>query len=293
MIVIATDAPLAHRELERVAERAFAGIARTGSWMSHGSGDYAIAFSTHRGAVELADGELLTRLFVAAAEAVEEAVLNSSVQGNDRRGLPWPPRRSSAGARRAGDSSAAQSLRKGRRRVAGGSVLVGECGARLLDIPPDPGSQIVQVLTVHSHCWHGIQDPHHDVSVSELHRPLAYGRPCSMHGHRKDRQRPSRSLTGRLHFGKEASRCVRERVPSGKIMIDAPRRSHLRSPLYEAPRLPASLLSTPTSPAIRIIWPRNGTRKMDDLDSHFMSHGSHPIRMMSARDSWLATATKG
>ena len=77
MIVIATDAPLAHRELERVAERAFTGIARTGSWMSHGSGDYAIAFSTHRGPVNPPDGVLLTRLFVAAAEAVEEAVLNS------------------------------------------------------------------------------------------------------------------------------------------------------------------------------------------------------------------------
>ena len=77
MIVIATDAPLGHRELERVAERAFAGIARTGSYMSHGSGDYAIAFSTHRGALEPADGGLLTRLFVATAEAVEEAVLNS------------------------------------------------------------------------------------------------------------------------------------------------------------------------------------------------------------------------
>jgi D-aminopeptidase len=77
MIVIATDAPLSHRELTRVAERAFAGIARTGSWMSHGSGDYAIAFSTHRRAVEPPDGGLLTRLFVATAEAVEEAVLNS------------------------------------------------------------------------------------------------------------------------------------------------------------------------------------------------------------------------
>ena len=77
MIVIATDAPLGHRELERVAERAFAGIARTGSYMSHGSGDYAIGFSTHRGALEPADGGLLTRLFVATAEAVEEAVLNS------------------------------------------------------------------------------------------------------------------------------------------------------------------------------------------------------------------------
>ena len=77
MIVIATDAPLAHRELERVAERAFTGIARTGSYMSHGSGDYAIAFSTHRGPVDPPDGGLLTRLFVATAEAVEEAVLNS------------------------------------------------------------------------------------------------------------------------------------------------------------------------------------------------------------------------
>jgi len=77
MIVIATDAPLAHRELSRVAERAFAGIARTGSWMSHGSGDYAIAFSVHRGAVDAPDGDLMTRLFVATAEAVEEAVLNS------------------------------------------------------------------------------------------------------------------------------------------------------------------------------------------------------------------------
>jgi len=77
MIVIATDAPLAHRELSRVAERAFAGIARTGSWMSNGSGDYAIAFTTWRGPVEMMDGDLLTPLFVATAEAVEEAVINS------------------------------------------------------------------------------------------------------------------------------------------------------------------------------------------------------------------------
>jgi D-aminopeptidase len=77
MVVIATDAPLGHRELSRVAERAFAGIARTGSWMSHGSGDYAIAFTTHHGPVDTLEGSLLTSLFVATAEAVEEAVLNS------------------------------------------------------------------------------------------------------------------------------------------------------------------------------------------------------------------------
>ena len=77
MIVIATDAPLAHRELQRVAERAFAGIARTGSYMSNGSGDYAIAFSTYRGALLRPDERLLTGLFIATAEATEEAVLNS------------------------------------------------------------------------------------------------------------------------------------------------------------------------------------------------------------------------
>jgi D-aminopeptidase len=77
MVVLATDAPLAHRELYRLGERAFTGIARTGSWMSHGSGDYAIVFSTHRGPVGAADGGLLSRLFVAAAESVEEAVVNS------------------------------------------------------------------------------------------------------------------------------------------------------------------------------------------------------------------------
>ena len=77
MVVLATDDPLAHRELYRLGERAFTGIARTGSWMSHGSGDYAIVFSTHRGPVAPADGTLLSRLFVAAAESVEEAVVNS------------------------------------------------------------------------------------------------------------------------------------------------------------------------------------------------------------------------
>ena len=46
MIVIATDAPLLARELERLATRAFAGMARTGASFSNGSGDYAIAFST-------------------------------------------------------------------------------------------------------------------------------------------------------------------------------------------------------------------------------------------------------
>ena len=47
MIVVATDAPLDARNLERLAARAIFALARTGSTYSNGSGDFAIAFSTH------------------------------------------------------------------------------------------------------------------------------------------------------------------------------------------------------------------------------------------------------
>lgn len=89
VIVIATDAPLSDRNLRRLAERSFAGIARTGSGFSNGSGDYALAFSTHAGVrrtpdrrggeTSLADlpNDRTTPLFQAVAEATEEAVLNS------------------------------------------------------------------------------------------------------------------------------------------------------------------------------------------------------------------------
>lgn len=89
MVVIATDAPLSDRNLTRLAARAMAGLARTGAAFSDGSGDYAIAFSMHPGVrrtVErrahqaiIADwpNDRMSPLFVAAAEAVEEAVLNA------------------------------------------------------------------------------------------------------------------------------------------------------------------------------------------------------------------------
>jgi D-aminopeptidase len=92
MVVIATDAPLSDRNLQRLALRAMAGLARTGAAFSDGSGDYAIAFSTHagvrRGAAYRAGeaslpewpNDRMSPLFVAAAEAVEEAVLNSMLQ---------------------------------------------------------------------------------------------------------------------------------------------------------------------------------------------------------------------
>jgi D-aminopeptidase len=89
IIVLATDAPLSDRNLERLARRAFLGIARTGSPMTNGSGDYAIAFSTNpdvrrtpeRRAKPSAIGDLpndsMSPLFEAAVEATEEAVINS------------------------------------------------------------------------------------------------------------------------------------------------------------------------------------------------------------------------
>jgi D-aminopeptidase len=78
MIVVATDAPLRHLGLTRLARRTFLGIGRTGSWMSNGSGDYAIAFSTRRDSTPpVEDGRDLSALFEAVVEATEEAALNS------------------------------------------------------------------------------------------------------------------------------------------------------------------------------------------------------------------------
>ncbi|MEJ2548207.1 MAG: P1 family peptidase [Gemmatimonadota bacterium] len=77
MIVIATDAPLDHRGLERLGARAFGGLARTGAALSHGSGDYAIAFTTDRAGPSPPEGRVMTALFAAVQAATEEAILNS------------------------------------------------------------------------------------------------------------------------------------------------------------------------------------------------------------------------
>ena len=89
MIVLATDAPLSPRNLERMAKRAVLGLARTGSFMHNGSGDFIIAFSTansvpYEAAGVIREDALLANdgvspLFLATVEAVEEAVLNSLV----------------------------------------------------------------------------------------------------------------------------------------------------------------------------------------------------------------------
>ncbi|HEU0105047.1 MAG TPA: P1 family peptidase [Vicinamibacteria bacterium] len=77
MIVVATDAPLSPRDLERLAARAIFGLARTGSSYDNGSGDYAIAFSTPARGRALLPSEAASPLFQAALEATEEAVYNS------------------------------------------------------------------------------------------------------------------------------------------------------------------------------------------------------------------------
>jgi D-aminopeptidase len=88
MIVVATDAALDARDLERLAARALFGLARTGSSYTNGSGDFSIAFSTAESARtshgetaararSLLPPEALSPLFQAALEATEEAVYNS------------------------------------------------------------------------------------------------------------------------------------------------------------------------------------------------------------------------
>jgi D-aminopeptidase len=87
MIVIATDAPVLARNLERMGGRAVMGLARTGSSASNGSGDYVIAFSTSPRVRRSPDATLSTNdelgneamsaLFQAVTEATEEALYNA------------------------------------------------------------------------------------------------------------------------------------------------------------------------------------------------------------------------
>jgi D-aminopeptidase len=121
IIVLATDAPLDHRQLERLGRRALAGLARTGSSMSNGSGDYVIAFAERRSGgqavgrsgalptdrppdrptasatarppdrlsdtVEVVTNDAMSPLFEAAIEATEEAIYNSLLKAETVRGF--------------------------------------------------------------------------------------------------------------------------------------------------------------------------------------------------------------
>lgn len=97
MMVVATDAPVDHRNLSRLAARAMMGLARTGSSGSNGSGDYVIAFSSAPGVRIRADSamyspkalvgnESMSPLFEAVIEATEEAIYNSMFRAHDVNG---------------------------------------------------------------------------------------------------------------------------------------------------------------------------------------------------------------
>ncbi len=95
MIIIATDAPLSERNLERLAKRSFLALGRVGSFMSNGSGDYAIAFTTHPGCriphhaenpvfhSPQLENNHISPLFLAVVEATEEAIYNSLFMAED------------------------------------------------------------------------------------------------------------------------------------------------------------------------------------------------------------------
>ncbi len=97
MIVVATDAPLSPRNLQRLARRAIMGLARTGSFAGNGSGDYVIAFSTstevrrsaedsEHASIEVANNRM-SALFEAVVEATEEAIYNSILRATTVSGM--------------------------------------------------------------------------------------------------------------------------------------------------------------------------------------------------------------
>jgi D-aminopeptidase len=94
MIVVATDAPIDHRNLERLAARAMMGLGRTGSSETNGSGDYVIAFSNSQDVridpkaqfyrpKQLLSNDSMSPLFEAVIEATEEAIYNSMFRAHD------------------------------------------------------------------------------------------------------------------------------------------------------------------------------------------------------------------
>lgn len=105
IMIIATDLPITERQLKRIAKRSVTGLTRTGSFMGHGSGEIAIAFSTANKVshyeqaktiqIKMFNPNDMDIAFRAAAECVEESILNSLItaettigrQGNTRKSL--------------------------------------------------------------------------------------------------------------------------------------------------------------------------------------------------------------
>lgn len=96
IVVIATDAPVSSRQLERMCRRATLGLARTGTWSGNGSGDIFVGFSTafrfsredpREYTVRMHSPGHMDPLFLATVEAVEEAVLNALTKAETMTGI--------------------------------------------------------------------------------------------------------------------------------------------------------------------------------------------------------------
>lgn len=104
IMLLATDIPLTERQLKRVAKRAVVGLARTGSYIGHGSGDIVIAFTTANKVsherqevlheIRMIHEDAIDKVFQASAEAVEEAILNSMITADTTVGRNGHIRRS-------------------------------------------------------------------------------------------------------------------------------------------------------------------------------------------------------
>lgn len=88
IVIVATDVPLLPHQLKRLARRVPIGISRLGGYGGNGSGDIFIAFSTaNPGAsdreedqtVHMLPNDKISQLFLATAQATEEAILNALV----------------------------------------------------------------------------------------------------------------------------------------------------------------------------------------------------------------------
>jgi len=96
IVIVATDAPLLPHQLKRLARRVPIGIGRMGGYGSNGSGDIFLAFSTaNEGAwdrsnatsAQMLPNDRMSGLFLATAEATEEAIVNAMVAGETMDGI--------------------------------------------------------------------------------------------------------------------------------------------------------------------------------------------------------------
>jgi L-aminopeptidase/D-esterase-like protein len=96
IVVVATDAPLLPHQLERLARRVPIGISKVGGYASNGSGDIFIAFSTANPGVAAREGimetemlpnDAMSPLFLATAQATEEAIVNALIAAKTMVGI--------------------------------------------------------------------------------------------------------------------------------------------------------------------------------------------------------------